>query len=102
MAPLLAVAVGMGTNVMVSGNSTLEPDIRRTIWLVVGGICVLMVLAGLVCGVLALIGIRRHGRKGVLIPSIVGILLSSGYLYLLINAILLVRRLIEEGPPPVQ
>ena len=40
---------------------------------------------GLIAGVIALSGIGRHGTEGILIPSILGILLSAVFLFIILT-----------------
>ncbi len=93
---LVASALGFGAKVALNGNSPLDPQTLRIAWLVIGGLIVIIVVAGLGLGVAALFGLKKHGWRGILIPSLVGIVLCSGYLYLLVSTVLLVRRLAEE------
>lgn len=96
VAPLVASALGFGAKIALQGNTQLDPQTLRVAWLVIGGLAVLIVTAGLVLGIAALFGVKKHGWRGILIPSVIGILLCSGYLYLLASTVLLVRRLAAE------
>lgn len=64
-------------------------------------ICLILV-AGLVSGVVALFGIRKHGREGILLKSLIGILLIIGCAALLISDIINARtkRTEAEVVPP--
>ena len=97
LAPFIAIVMGFFGNALA--NSNPDGPSSRTVSLVVGALALIIVLAGLILGVLALFGIKKHGARGILVPAIVGIVLSSGYLYLLISAILIVRRIVEERGP---
>lgn len=59
-------------------------------------------VAGLVSGVVALFGIRKHGREGILLKSLIGILLIIGCAALLISDIINARtkRTEAEVVPP--
>jgi hypothetical protein len=100
MAPLIAIGLSIATNVMVTGDSHMEEGTVRTVRFAVGLIGVAIVLAGLVFGVIALFGIKQHGAKGILVPSIIGILLCSGFIYLLVQAFMLAQQLKERGGMP--
>jgi hypothetical protein len=104
MAPLLAIALGIAGMAMLPIHPGMEEEAVHTARIgktVIGFIAFAIVLVGVVFGILALFGIRKHGAKGILAPSIMGLLLSSGYIYLLISAILLVQRIAQQhGPPP--
>jgi hypothetical protein len=91
-APLLAIAIGFFARTVSS-----DPETGRSIMLVVGLISLVLVLAGLVLGVVAMFGIRKHGIKGILFPSIIGIALCSLWLYLLYAAIQAARQAAERA-----
>jgi hypothetical protein len=97
-APLLACALGFGAKVALGNNSSrpLDPETLRIAWISIGAICAMLAVAGLILGIVALFGIAKHGWKQILIPSVAGILLSSGYIYLLVSTVLLVRRLAAQ------
>jgi hypothetical protein len=97
LAPLVALGVGFATNIMMSGNRQVEPATVRTIWLTVGGICILLVLIGFICGIFALFGIRRHGAMRTLLPAVIGLLLCSGYTYLIVVAVLVAKQAAERN-----
>ena len=96
VAPLLATALSFSVKTMLRGDTRIDPQTNQIVWIVVGVIVILIVASGLILGVAALFGLKKHGWRGILIPSLVGIVLCSGYLYLLVSAVLLVRRLAEE------
>jgi hypothetical protein len=87
IAPLLTILLGFAGQAISAGKANTPPETVRAVALAIGGISVIIVLAGLMLGILALFGIRKHGIKGILMPSIIGILLSCGWLYLLFTAI---------------
>src|SRR5262245_49121415 len=71
VAPLLFI----GANVLlrqVENTGSSKPTS-----LVISALAALLALAGILFGVAALCGIPRHGTKGILLPAVVGILLSS-------------------------
>jgi hypothetical protein len=102
LAPLIAIGLGILVKSSVSSSRTMDAETARTIQLAVGGIAIFIVLMGLVFGFLALFGIKKHGVKGILFPAIVGVLLSSGYLWLIVSAVLSIRRLVQDGTLPMQ
>lgn len=65
-APLTAVAIGFFTS-----------SFGQTERLIIGGINLVLVLAGFVLGVVALFGIRRHGARGILAYSLCGVVLNG-------------------------
>lgn len=40
-------------------------------------VALLLIAVGLVSGIVALFGVSKHGRKGILVPAIVGIIISG-------------------------
>ncbi len=51
----------------------------------------LLMVAGLALGIFALFGIRTHGRKGILAPAIVGIVLNALLLFIFVTNFLAAR-----------
>jgi hypothetical protein len=99
MAPLVAIALGIAGNSMLQSGSNLGEegaDTIRTGKIIMALIAFAIVLVGVVFGVIALFGIKKHGGKGILLPSIIGLLLSGGYLYLVVSTLLLVQRIVQE------
>ncbi|HTL29523.1 MAG TPA: hypothetical protein VL282_09880 [Tepidisphaeraceae bacterium] len=50
----------------------------------------LLILAGLVCGIIAIVGVIRTRRKGVLAPAIVGFLLNSVLIVVIVSSLMFV------------
>lgn len=69
MAPLLAVIF-----VMFARNIPNKSAIAS---LIIGGVAYLFYIVGFCCAVYALATMRRTGRSGVLVPSIIGLLISG-------------------------
>jgi hypothetical protein len=99
LAPLIAIGLGIAGTVMLPIHPGMEEEAVHTARIgkvVIGLIAVAIVLVGVVLGVLALFGVRKHGARGILAPSLIGLLLSSGYLYLLVSTILLVQQIAQQ------
>jgi hypothetical protein len=99
MAPLLAIALGFAGTTMLQNNQNLGEQgagAIRSGKIVIGLIAIAIVVVGIVFGILALFGIKKHGPKGILIPSIAGLLLSSGYLYLVVSTLLIAKHMAEQ------
>jgi multisubunit Na+/H+ antiporter MnhC subunit len=75
--PLAALVVNMVGNGVAQGNRTMA-----TIFSILGG---LLIVAGIVLGIIALFGVRRHGRKGILGFAITGIAINT---FLVVAAVL--------------
>jgi len=54
-------------------------------------IALLLILAGLSLGIIALFGIRKHGAKGILAPALVGIIINGLLLFIFANNFLAAR-----------
>ena len=54
-------------------------------------IALLLVIAGLVFGVIALLGIRRYGSKSILVPAVAGIIANGFLLFIFITNFLAAR-----------
>ena len=74
---LLVAAVGYFT------NAGRRPETAETTSVIVMIVYALLLLIGLACGVIALLSIRKHGRKGVLVPALLGSILTAGLLCLM-------------------
>ena len=55
---------------------------RGPIVLGVAVLALVLLVFGLTMGILALFGVKRHGREGILAPAVVGICLNGGILAL--------------------
>src|SRR4051794_38103557 len=66
----MSVIIAFGINIALSAAG--QSEWTRTISAVVGGS---LALTGLVAGIVALCGVRRHGRQGLLWPAITGVCL---------------------------
>jgi hypothetical protein len=51
--------------------------LARKIIPVIVEVALLLIGVGLISGIAALFGVSRHGRKGILVPAIVGIIISG-------------------------
>lgn len=61
-------------------NNVREADPKGVSNVVVAAVGVLLFLVGAICGLAALSGVRHHGRKGILVPALVGLSLSAAML----------------------
>ena len=61
-------------------NATRESDYYGTVAIVFLWIGGSLLSASIVCGLLALTGIRKHGYRGILLRSIVGLAFSGAVL----------------------
>jgi len=70
---LLAPFVGIGINIV--GSQPIRGN--RIGMIVLGATCTLLILAGFVFGVVALLGTKKHGRKGIFGKAIAGICING-------------------------
>jgi uncharacterized membrane protein YeaQ/YmgE (transglycosylase-associated protein family) len=54
-------------------------------------IALLLIVVGLIFGVIALFGISKHGRKGILAPAIVGIIINGLLLFIFVTNFIAAR-----------
>ena|SRR2546425_10550217 len=54
-------------------------------------IALVLIVAGICLGIAALFGIRKHGKKGILAPALVGLILNGLLLFIFITNFLAVR-----------
>jgi len=73
-APLLFVLMNLFL------NNVRETDPQGVSNTVVAAAGALLFVVGLACGTAALFGMKRHGRKGILVPALVGISISAAML----------------------
>src|SRR6266516_97196 len=71
-APLIAIGL---TIVSSAGRTNLDPQSQRPVAFMVGIVNSIIILIGLICGVVALFGIRNHGKKGILGKALCGIII---------------------------
>src|SRR6266481_662331 len=71
-APLIAIALTVFSS---AGRTNLDLQSQRPVALIVGIVSSILILIGLVCGIVALFGIRRHGKKGILTKALWGIII---------------------------
>jgi hypothetical protein len=75
-------ALGIGLTVICASTRI------RLLTDVVALVCSWVIVASLILGVVALRGVRKHGAKGILIPSIIGIIICGVALLFLGTALI--------------
>lgn len=71
LAPLTAVGVSIVVNAGMGNQAT--PLVK----IITGSLCVLLIVLGFVFGIVALFGVRRHGRKGIFGRAIAGVCVNG-------------------------
>ena len=72
-APAIAIGATIAVNVGMQGQGFDQSTLRKSA-LIVGIITSSIMLIGLISGIVALFGIPKHGRKGILVKALIGIL----------------------------
>ena len=76
--PLITLAI------MAFSSSILKNASSPFTSLLIGGIIILFFLSGIIFSIAGIFGIKKHGSKRILIPSIIGFILNFGFLFLLL------------------
>jgi len=69
-APLIAIGVNI---LVVTSRTNPDPHTPRSAASLSAIVCSLIIFLGLICGIVALFGIRKHGKKGILVKALCGI-----------------------------
>ena len=68
-------------------------------------VALLLIVVGFAFGVVALFGIRTHGKSGILAPAIVGIIINGLLLFIFVTNFLAARARAQQQrgdvPPPI-
>lgn len=65
--------------------------------LVIDLIALLFILVGLISGIVALSGISRHGKKGILIPALIGIIINGFLLFIFVTNFVAARARAQQN-----
>lgn len=82
-APLVLVVLGCFTNVALHNGT---PD--QTVQVVLFVATIALMVAGVVCGIVALCGVGRYGTRGLLAPAIIGLLLNLAWVVLVVSVVM--------------
>jgi hypothetical protein len=97
-ASALAVPISFAVTILMNVVLAVTPlPSRRIVSLVMSVLAGLIVISGLVAGVVALFGIPRHGKKGILWKSLFGVLVPVLLFLLALPAISAAKRLAEKN-----
>jgi hypothetical protein len=75
----LAPAIAIIANFVLRNAAELDQRVA-----IIGLVLVVLYGLGLILGVVAMTGIPRHGRRGILIPALIGVVLNAGILFLVV------------------
>lgn len=72
LAPLISIGV---TFLLAASRKDLNAETQRTVAVTVATTHAIILLFGLICGIVALCGIRKHGKAGILTKALLGLLI---------------------------
>jgi len=87
-APLIAIGLAV---VSSGGRISLYPQLQRTVAFISGMAGSIIILIGLICGIVALFGIPKHGKNGILGKALCGIIIPLLLFGLTIPSFVLAR-----------
>ncbi len=91
IAPAIAFGIGILVNVGLSGQSSPLAGI------ITGSVSILLILSGFVFGIIALAGVPRYGKKGILGRGIAGVCINGIIIALMIISIPMYKRMGERA-----
>ena len=89
LAPLVSFGIGIFGQAAVQGN--------RAAVLILGCVSTLLILAGFVLGVVALFGMKKHGKKGILGKAAAGVCISGFLILMMLIAIPRFARMAQQA-----
>lgn len=90
---LLAPFIGIGMNIF--GQQAVQGN--RIAMIILGGTSILLYLAGFVFGIVALVGTKRHGRKGIFGRAVAGICINGIVILLMLVSIPVFKKMAENA-----
>ncbi|GEM_PF-2445207 len=96
LASVLAPVIAVSLSVMTS-SAIREVRLGK---LVVGMIGSLLIIAGFVCALIGLAGIRKYGKKGILGRSLAGLLINGFAIVAAVFALYMMGRIAKHGTQP--
>ena len=101
MAPICVFVINWALTMSIrSGQLDHLHGMGRLLTLALVTLAALLALFGVAMGIVGLAGVRRHGRKGILVPAIVGICLNTAILGLMLLGVLL-QMLVRSSRQPM-
>jgi hypothetical protein len=88
--------------VMAIGNSVFKSSGSPYGSLILGGVVILLFIIGIIFGIIGIFGVRQHGPKSTIVPSVIGIILNGAFIFLLISISMSAYRSVSsvKHPPP--
>ena len=91
LAPAIAFGIGIVVNVGMGGQSS------PLVGIITGSVGILLIVTGFILGIIALAGIPRHGKKGILGRGIAGVCINGIIIVLMIISIPMYKRMAERA-----
>jgi ABC-type molybdate transport system permease subunit len=91
LAPAIAFCLGIVVNV---GMGTQLSPLAH---IIVGSLSIILILLGFIFGIIGLVGVRRHGKKGILGRSIAGVCINGILIALMVISIPMYKRMAERA-----
>jgi ABC-type molybdate transport system permease subunit len=91
LAPAIAFGIGIVVNVGLSGQSS------PLVGIITGSVSILLIVSGFIFGIVALVGVSRYGKKGILGRGIAGVCINGIIIVLMIISIPMYRRMAERA-----
>jgi putative Mn2+ efflux pump MntP len=85
---LLAPFVGLGLSILG------QPVAHGAALFIIGCVSILLILAGFVLGIVALFGIKTHGKKGILVRALAGVCING---FLILMMLIAIPRLVQQA-----
>jgi hypothetical protein len=90
----IAPLIGLGVNIVLLGIPAAEAGPVR------GLVALIFFGGGLLLGIIALFGMIQYGRKGILIPALIGVVIPVALAVLALPAFYAAKRRAQSHPPP--
>lgn len=94
-ASLLAPAIAFGLGIVV--NIGMGTQLSPLAHIIVGSLSIILILLGFIFGIIGLVGVRRHGKRGILGRSIAGICINGILIGLMIISIPMYKRMSDRA-----
>ena len=91
LAPAIAFGMGIFVNVGLSGQSS------PLVGIITGSLSILLIVLGFVFGIIALAGVPRYGKKGILGRGIAGVCINGILIVFMIISIPMYKKMAERA-----
>jgi hypothetical protein len=92
LAPAIAFGIGMVVNVGLGGGQS-----SPLVGIITGSVSILLIILGFIFGIIALAGIPRYGKKGILGRGIAGVCINGILIAIMIISIPMYKRMAERA-----